>query len=112
MKWFLKDGHQIVDIQFILTASAMLFLSSAVRVVLALALIGVSSAHSHAPAGSVEFFRRANFHNVARRSLASCHDELSTRGGVYERARERRQRAANDHRRKRGLRESSLRVSF
>ncbi|KAJ7923816.1 Intradiol ring-cleavage dioxygenase [Mycena leptocephala] len=82
----------------------MLFVSSAVRVVLALGLIGVSSAHSHAPAGSVEFFRRANFHDVARRSLSSCHDELSTRGGVYERARERRQRAANDHRRKRGLR--------
>ncbi|KAJ6585813.1 Intradiol ring-cleavage dioxygenase, partial [Mycena capillaripes] len=67
-------------------------------------LASVASAHSHLPPGSAEYYRRANFHKVARRSLASCHDELSQRGGVYERARERRRLAADNHRRKRGLR--------
>ncbi|KAJ7074104.1 aromatic compound dioxygenase [Mycena amicta] len=69
----------------------------------ALSLAGVSSAHEHPPVGSVEYVRRANFQKTARRSLASCHEELSKRGGIHERARERRQQAAAAQRRRREL---------
>jgi hypothetical protein len=85
----------------------MLFASSTLPIALAISsLAGVSSGHSHALPGSIEFHRRANFHKVARRSLASCHEELSERGGVYERAIERRRISAARYRQKRGLRES------
>ncbi|KAF7346952.1 Aromatic compound dioxygenase [Mycena venus] len=79
----------------------MLLVSSTLLAVVSLS--GISSAHSHLPAGSIEYNRLETFHKIARRSLASCHDELSRRDGVYERAKQRRQRAANEHRRKRGL---------
>ncbi|KAJ7480633.1 aromatic compound dioxygenase [Mycena latifolia] len=83
----------------------MVFLSSALSATLAIvSLTSVASAHPHALPGSIEFHRRANFHKVARRSLASCHEELSKRGGLYERAQERRQLAAAEYRRRRGLR--------
>ncbi|KAJ7480669.1 Intradiol ring-cleavage dioxygenase [Mycena latifolia] len=83
----------------------MVFVSSTLSVALAaMSLAGVASAHSHALPGSIEFHRRANFHKVARRSLASCHEELSKRGGLYERAVERRALAAAEYRRSRGLR--------
>ncbi|KAJ6481404.1 hypothetical protein DFH09DRAFT_1107552 [Mycena vulgaris] len=75
----------------------MVFLTSPLFVALAVAsLATVVSAHAHPLPGSIEFYRRAKFHKVARRSLASCHEELAQRGGVYE-------RAAESHRRKRGL---------
>ncbi|KAJ7285358.1 Intradiol ring-cleavage dioxygenase [Mycena rebaudengoi] len=79
----------------------MLFASSTLPIALAISsLAGVSSGHSHALPGSIEFHRRANFHKVARRSLASCHEELSERGGVYERAIERRRISAARYRQK------------
>ncbi|KAJ7119740.1 aromatic compound dioxygenase [Mycena epipterygia] len=83
----------------------MVFIPSTLSVLLAtVSLATVASAHPHPHPGSVEFHRRANFHKVARRSLASCHEELSKRGGVYERAQQRRHLAAADYRQRRGLR--------
>ncbi|KAJ7479621.1 aromatic compound dioxygenase [Mycena latifolia] len=83
----------------------MVFLSSTLSAILAVvSLATVASAHPHPLPGSIEFHRRANFHKIARRSLASCHDELSKRGGLYERAQQRRQLAAAEYRRRRGLR--------
>ncbi|KAJ7870777.1 Intradiol ring-cleavage dioxygenase [Mycena olivaceomarginata] len=58
----------------------MLLVSSTLLAIVSLS--GISSAHSHLPADSIEYNRLATFH---------------------KRAKQRRQRAANEHRRKRGL---------
>ncbi|KAJ7162847.1 aromatic compound dioxygenase [Mycena filopes] len=64
---------------------------------------GLTFAHPEPAASPHAQLATANFHKYARRSLASCQGELSKRGGVYERARQRRQLAVSEHKLRRSL---------
>jgi len=82
----------------------MVFVSSILSAALAAsALVELTAAHPHYHPGSPEAIKRSIFQRNARRSLASCQDELSRRGGVYEKAKVRREQFARDARGARGL---------
>ena len=70
---------------------------------LATAMVSGVAAHPHPKPGSLEAVKRAEFQAVARASLASCQDTLSKRGGVYDRARARREAWAKKARRSRSI---------
>ena len=73
---------------------------------LSFAMLAASMVSAHpAPApGSPAAMKRAEFQSFARRSLAGCQDTLAKRGGVYERARARREAMAVKARKARSLR--------
>ncbi|KAF5366782.1 hypothetical protein D9758_006473 [Tetrapyrgos nigripes] len=82
----------------------MVFVSSLLSAALAVAsLVELTAAHRPPQPGSPEAVKRDLFQRNARRSLADCQDELSKRGGVYEKARARRANFARDARGTRGL---------
>ncbi|KAK7448428.1 hypothetical protein VKT23_013691 [Stygiomarasmius scandens] len=82
----------------------MVFVSSILSAALAAsALVELTAAHPHYHPGSPEAIKRSIFQRNARRSLAGCQDELSRRGGVYEKAKVRREQFARDARGARGV---------
>lgn len=82
----------------------MVFIASVLSAaVTAASLAGLSAAHPLITPGSPEFEKRAIFQRNARRSLASCQSELSKRGGVYDKAKLRRESQARQIRKTRGL---------
>ncbi|KAF8900611.1 aromatic compound dioxygenase [Mucidula mucida] len=83
----------------------MVFLPSLLTAAMtAASFAGLASAHPHIKPGTIEYTKRANFQAKARRSLAGCQDELSKRGGLYERSQKRREAFAKKVRRTRDLR--------
>jgi len=68
-----------------------------------LAAISLVAAHPHPALGTPEFVKRAEFQNVARRSLGDCQNILRKRGGLYERAVKRREAQAENLRRSLGV---------
>jgi hypothetical protein len=67
-----------------------------------------ASAHPHVEPGSLEYVKRALFQMKARSSLAQCQEQLSKRGGVYERSKKRREEFANMARRSLSLGQCTL----
>ena len=77
----------------------VLFSSLLSTVAIAATSFGVASAHPHPQPGTPEFIKRENFNSLALRGLANCQDQLRKRGGIYERARVRREALAHKARR-------------
>ena len=82
----------------------MIFLSSAfVTAAIAVSSLDLVGAHPIPKRATLAVSKRQEFHTYARRGLSSCQDQLRKRGGVYDRARLRRESFAEKARRDLGI---------
>lgn len=82
----------------------MLFLQQFVSLAVTFASLAASvAAHPHPEPGSVEYVKRAEYSLASRSALEACREELEAPGGLYDRAKVRREEYAHRARRSQSL---------